>query len=386
MVWAKPNFLHLGVTICEVEPFSRSSPCLDPFVPFFLISPKYNIMGRSSRLERRKGGVKREKKKEVEPPRSRSRQGTHKKKVETKKKTKKEPPKKEKEKEKASSKSSNKKTTEGVSSASISPDNKTDDKRGEDEVDDLKSLAVTDRNPNCITTAADTNVEEQTFQVLKHYLESTELLEPLNEEEVANRMVKTNKIAMERARYQGNHQMLWENQSDCDDPDDELDFYREAHRQEEEFGLANDFFKHVVTDVNQQLKTKETQQPQQKQRPSSSSSSLAKLDKKTVNWLKRSLGLERSDDLWFLAVPSKHNTENVEYDSDHPTNNNDDLIEQRKVAARRLTRGVARSTRIKRRQERDMRDNIGLQGLLQAIDELEETHGPFERKKWVRTA
>lgn len=184
------------------------------------------------------------------------------------------------------------------------------------------------------------DLEEETLKSLKTYLRDKATRENLDEDDVATHMVRTDRIATDRIRYH------YDPNEDTDDEDDQL---MEWFHEEENNVLAHDFFKHVVSKAQHE--------------------SPAPLDKKTVNWLKKAMGLvhRRHDD---LLGTSRHQAASREQSED---SDGDSVAPKPK----RLTRGMTRSTRVRKREQRAFRENQGLDALLSAVAELEAEHGPF---------
>ena len=186
------------------------------------------------------------------------------------------------------------------------------------------------------------HLNEDTLNMLKVYLQSDQG-EYLDEDAVVVRMLK-----MERVRRNKYKHHLCE-ASEKEDNDAALS---QAYQAVEDHTLALDFYNNAVAGTR-------------KENPGTV------LDKKTLDWLRKAIGLHRRDEL--REAPSSNQAvqsheSDVEAGSQGPKPHH-------------LTRGVARSTRIRRREERAIRENMGLDALLSAVMDLEEEHGPFLESK-----
>ena len=184
------------------------------------------------------------------------------------------------------------------------------------------------------------NLNEDTLAMLKSYLQSHQG-EYLDEDAIAVRMLRTDRVTSERIRldypYGG---------SEEDEDDDAA--LRRAYQAAEDYTLALDFYRKVVADT-------QTANPR------------TALDKRTLNWLRKAMGLHHHKDLW-ETTPS-HLAEQSE--------GSDDETGSQGLKPRRRTRGMARSTRIRKREQRVTRENMCLDALMMAVTDLEEEFGPF---------
>ncbi|CAB9529670.1 PHD and ring finger domains 1 [Seminavis robusta] len=140
---------------------------------------------------------------------------------------------------------------------------------------------------------------KSTVKSIRSYLNDFDPTTALDEDDICNLMVKTDRNVEYRARYYSNP---------LDDLMDEDQMYKEFHKEEEEYLVGHDF----------------------------------------VKAMSKSLDDEDSDD-------------------------NDG----KRKAPRRYTRGMARTTRIKKKEEFAFMDNLGLKSLLDAVEEMEPTAGPY---------
>ena len=182
------------------------------------------------------------------------------------------------------------------------------------------------------------NLNENTLNLLKSHLQSYRG-EYLDEDMIAARILKMDRI--KRRRFQ------------CDLSDaseDEDTGLRQAHQAVEDYSLTLDFYNNTVTRTR-------------KENPDTV------LDKRTLNWLRKEMGLHCRDDLWETPV------DNQAEQSDEA----DDEDGLQGAKRRRYTRGVARSTRIRKREQRSMMtENKGLHALMLAVTDLEKEFECFQ--------
>jgi hypothetical protein len=185
-----------------------------------------------------------------------------------------------------------------------------------------------------------TALDEGTLKILKDYLESRQFeKETLEEDDVVELSIQTCQYANERTRYRQN---LLE---DTDMADSET-FYDRVYKKEEFYALANEFLQTVSYEVHAIAEDSDTQ-----------------IDTKTLRWVKRAAGLQRPYD------PLDHQQPNPVVDSE--VGDSDTSC----IAPRRLTRGMARNTRVKRREKKRKKETEGLTALTAAIQELERDRG-----------
>jgi hypothetical protein len=196
-----------------------------------------------------------------------------------------------------------------------------------------------------------TALEDETLHVLRDYLKSGEFdRDTLEEEDVANFSITTSRYVKERTRYRQN---LLEDSG----MGDRETYYDRVYNEEEFYALANEFFKSVVTEAQTMA--------------SEDGSKNIKMHSKTVSWVKRAAGLQRPYD------PLEHPAYMSESDEGE--------TDAEDAGPRRLTRGMARNTRVKRREERWQKETEGLRALSDAIEGLEKERGePFpESRRFV---
>lgn len=186
------------------------------------------------------------------------------------------------------------------------------------------------------------NLNEDTLKMLKSYLQLDQG-EYLDEDAIAVRMLRTDRVTSERIRF---YYAYGDSEEDDDDDDDAA--LRRAYQAAEDYTLALDFYKKAVADT-------------QAANPNSV------IDKRTLNWLRRAMGLHRHNDLW--ETTPGHLAEQ--------SDESDDEAGSQGPKPRRRTRGMARSTRIRKREQRVTRENMDLDALMMAVTDLEKEFGPF---------
>ena len=187
------------------------------------------------------------------------------------------------------------------------------------------------------------HLSEGTLKRLKAYLQSDMMDESLDEDAVAAKILKLDRAASDRVRF------LHDPYADSDD---DTDAPNQSYQAAEEYTLALDFYKRAITD------TQETNVN-------------APLDKKTLNWLRKALGLHKRNELWETTGHElKEDTEESEDDEEGSQDKSN-------KSKRTVTRGMVRSTRIKRRAERETKESMNLNALVSAVEDLEVKFGPF---------
>ena len=209
----------------------------------------------------------------------------------------------------------------------------------EDDEDDYKKEAHSKHVPH--------HLNEDTLERLKDYLRSEKMRDTLDEDAIAVRILRTDRAASDRARF---HYDLCE---DSEEEDDDIEIAnRRAYQDAEEYTLALDFYKKTVAEAQ-------------------SETADVVMDKRTLNWLRKAMGLHRRNDMW--ETTGNHRGA----DKSHELSEESEEETGTKGRPRRLTRSIVRSTRIKRREERVSRENRGLDALVSAVTELEGDLGPF---------
>jgi hypothetical protein len=183
--------------------------------------------------------------------------------------------------------------------------------------------------------------------MLKSYLQSNQS-EYLDEDAIAVRILRIDRVASERVRF---HHDLCE---DSEEENDAASALQKAYQAAEEYTLALDFYKKVVADV--QEKNPDTP-----------------LDKRTRNWLRKAVGLQNRNDLWETTTAGQQGERSDESDDDDAASQ----PFEKGPKPRRLTRGMARSSRIRKQEERMNRENMDLAALILAVTDLEAEFGPF---------
>jgi len=185
-------------------------------------------------------------------------------------------------------------------------------------------------------------LSEATLKRLKTYLQSEKMNDNLDEDAIAVKILRTDRATSERVRF------LHDPYADSDEEEDTPD---QSYQAAEEYTLALDFYKRTIAEC-------------QAERPN------APMDKKTLNWLRKALGLHRRNDLW----------ETTGHEQNEETDDSEDEEGSQgkpSKSRRSVTRGMVRSTRIKRRAERQTKESINLNALASAVEDLEGEFGPF---------
>jgi hypothetical protein len=180
------------------------------------------------------------------------------------------------------------------------------------------------------------HLDEDTLEGIKSYLKDFQVRTPLDEDEIAMLMVKADRNVEQRARYNANP---------LDEEVDEELLQKDLYKEEEEYLVGHDFMKEMAAKLNENRKRG------------------ANVDKKTLNWVKRAAGLNRKD-----------------YHTPHSAMRDDGESDEggvKKVVPRRYTRGMARTTRIKKKEEFIFKDTLGIKSLLKAIEDMEPESGPY---------
>jgi hypothetical protein len=260
-----------------------------------------------------------------------------------------------------------------------------------------------------------------TLKALTDYLSSYEPNFHLDEDAIAVRMIKTDVAATDRMKRRAEDDPYFSSDDDYDEYDEELGETSGAPTQGRQFGvyggigtggaayereenyiLKEDFFKETISKIRE-IHRRQTK----KEYGVGHHANL--LDKRTINIIRHAMGIGGvgreivgKKGLKTL-IHSQVNTENalsentrekgVEEDDIPdlpPTSNSSGIPNDNKEfdhggaddsilyadghvrKPRRLTRGMARDTRIKRREKREVRANRGIGALLFALDSLEE--------------
>ena len=229
------------------------------------------------------------------------------------------------------------------------------------EVDDHVESAIDAKmvsNSSKTGSGGNSGLDEPTLQAIKTFLSQNEAhRDSLDEDEVTMNAIKTSRYANERTRYR-------QNVLEGSDLEEET-FYARVYREEESYALSNEFFKSVTNEA-QNLAEDAIDETEDFQ-----------MDKRTLNWLKRAAGLVRPYDP-MKTYPQAYLSE--EEDAEGETDTGD-----KQSMSRRMTRGLARSTRVKRREQRIRIENQGVTTLMEAVLDLEAERGPFVDKKKVST-
>jgi len=175
-------------------------------------------------------------------------------------------------------------------------------------------------------------LHEETMQAVNKYLDEHFPNDILNDDEVVAFLLRMERLATQQTEYQQRLVGI-----DSDESDGSL--FDEILLEEEEHALGKEFFTNMVSTIEKQT-------------------SLT-LDKKTLAWIKRAAGLHRSRSDALKEV--------VE----------DEAVPGTRRSERRYTRGMARTTRNKRRER-------GLNTLTSVVSELEKDYGPFPVRRAAR--
>jgi hypothetical protein len=178
------------------------------------------------------------------------------------------------------------------------------------------------------------HLNEDTLNMLKSHLQS-DPGEYLDEEVIAAQILKMDRV--KRRRFQ------------CDlsdvSEDNNADL-RQAYQPVEDYSLALDFYNNAVASTR-------------KENPDTV------LDKRTLDWLRKAMGLDRRDDFWGTPQAEQSDEAHDETGSHGPK-------------TRRRTRSLTRRTHVQKRvQHSTMTENKGLDALLSAVTDLEKEFGPF---------
>ena len=182
------------------------------------------------------------------------------------------------------------------------------------------------------------------MQTIRNFLKEDVVRDTLDEDAITQRLVQTDQIASERARH-----LKGPTREDAEDYDEEEKARRvgQLYKEEEEYSLAQEIYKEAIAESN----AAET------------------YDKRTFNWLRKGIGLPRRNELWETAGRRLQS-----FFQDNSDDSDDDSGGQN---VKRLTRGMARTTRMKKREERVYRENQELDALLDAVKDLEDQFGTF---------
>lgn len=192
-------------------------------------------------------------------------------------------------------------------------------------------------------------LNDETLNRLKAYLQSEKLNEKLDEDAIALKILRTDKAASDRVRF------LHDPYADSDE---EESTPKQSYQAAEDYTLAMSFYKKAIA---------ETQDGDPN----------VALDKRTLNWLQKALGLHRRNELWETTVHGQQE-ESEESEVDEEGSQKDG--KSNKSSRRTVTRGMVRSTRIKRRTIRKTKETTNLNALLGAVDDLEGEFGPFKER------
>lgn len=189
-------------------------------------------------------------------------------------------------------------------------------------------------------------LNEETLKRIKAYLQSEKVNENLDEDAIAVKILRTDRATSERVKFL--HDPFAD--SDEDNATDTTDSYQAA----EEYTLALDFYKRAIAETQEEMPD-------------------VALDKRTLNWLRKALGLHRRNDLWETTGHEQPNAE----ETDESDGDEEGSQAGKAKNKRHVTRGMVRSTRIKRRAERKTKESMNLNALVSAVEDLEGEFGQF---------
>jgi len=214
--------------------------------------------------------------------------------------------------------------------------NKRRPKKGE------KKGAKDDDNDDDFPPHVPDHLDRKTLKGVRAYLRNFDLDTAgggtLDEDEVANTMIKLNRNVDHRIRYYSNP---------LDDMIDEENMVADFKKEELEYLVGHEFMKELAAALQDRKRRKG-------------------LDKRTLTWVKRAAGLNRKD---YHSAHSAVGREETDSDQEGGRKG--------RVAPKRYTRGVAQRVRDKKKEEFIFKDNIGIKSLLDAIGELEGECGPY---------
>jgi len=178
-------------------------------------------------------------------------------------------------------------------------------------------------------------LDEKTLAAFKSYFSTESVCEALDDDAIVLFMAKMDRLAIQQKRYQD--ELLG-----CDSDDSDGLMFDELLLEEEDHALGHELFRTIVAKIQETKKG-------------------LTLDKRTMSWIKRAAGLHRHSGGHKIGS--------------HEESRNKD--EKRNLRNRRLTRGMAHTTRKNKRAK-------GLNFLTGALEDLEKEVGRFKRKKPYR--
>lgn len=192
------------------------------------------------------------------------------------------------------------------------------------------------------------HLNEETLKRLKDYLSSERLNEGLDEDAIALKILRTEKQTLERVKFLHGPYVDSDDENDSDSAQQ-----TQSYQAAEEYTIALEFYKRIVAEVQSENPDK-------------------KLDLKTLNWLRRALGLHRRAELLAATVETREEEEREGETDESEDEGNGSQADKKKRTA---TRG--RSSRIKKKAARRTKESMNLNALTSAVDDLEKELGPF---------
>lgn len=207
--------------------------------------------------------------------------------------------------------------------------------RGPPSQDDHKKEGVASSRP--------ANLNHEELDILHNFLQrqTTKLHDELDDDVIAVRMVRTDQLAKERVS------LMADPEADSEEEESRI-VQAVAYRDQMDFIMRQEFFKQVTHDAN-----------------------TSNFDAKTMYWLKKRMGLQRKKEVTNLVGRGGTRSQDPSGESDYD-DEQDSSQPRGATKARRLTRGMARHTRIKKREERQSaKESWGLRSLLAAVEDFE---------------
>jgi hypothetical protein len=214
-----------------------------------------------------------------------------------------------------------------------------------------KKGSIQSLHPETEPNSSILSLSQPNYQILHDYLtkHSTTLQDELDDDEIALRISRMDQSAKQQTAF-----MI---QPDVDSEDEETRIVQaDAYQNHLDIIIIQEFFKQLNQFASQnEIKAK-----------------------KTLNWLKKRMGLQRNQELKYI-VPLWGN-KSYEGSCESEDYDEDETFHIRKK--RRMTRNMARDTRIKKREERQSaREGWGLQVLRAAAEDFQLDSKPYPMEK-----
>jgi hypothetical protein len=188
-----------------------------------------------------------------------------------------------------------------------------------------------------------TQLNEGELELVHSYLKRhvTKLQDELDDDAVALRMLRMDRLAKQRVK------LVQDVEADSEEEESRV-VQSDAYRQEMDFITRHDFYKQVTHFTK--------------------SSNFE--TKKTMSWFKKRLGLHRTKPSNATLAKGGNGSQEGSCESD---GNDDDHSTSQRQRKRRLTRGMARDSRVKKREERQTaKESWGLKSLSAAADDVDD--------------